>query len=97
VRGKRAVGRLGRDQPQVRASAGEQGGTAEEDGRDVQADLVDEPGVEELAIDVGAALDHHVLCPGGRLGLGQGGFDSLGEEDVGRAALLDDRFCGSVV
>ena len=38
VRGKRAVGRLGRDQPQVRAYAGEQGGAAaEEDGRDVMA------------------------------------------------------------
>src|ERR671916_2401421 len=66
VRGKRAVGRLGRDQPQVRAYAGEQVGTAaEEDGRDVQADLVDEPGVEVLAIHVGAALDLHVLFAGG--------------------------------
>src|SRR5829696_6860888 len=47
VRGKWAVGRLARDQPQVRAYAGEQGGTgAEDDGRDVQADLVDEPGAE---------------------------------------------------
>jgi hypothetical protein len=53
----------------------------------VQADLVDEPGVEELAIDVGAALDHHVLCPGGRLGFGHGGFDSLGDEDVQRVSV----------
>jgi hypothetical protein len=58
MRGKWAVGRPARDQPQVWAYAGEQGGTAaEEDGREVQADLVDEPGVEELAIDVGAAVD----------------------------------------
>src|SRR3712207_7775451 len=47
-------------------------------------------------IDVGAALDHHVLFAGGRLGLGHGGVDSLGNEDVAGAALLDDRLCGSV-
>jgi hypothetical protein len=42
VRGEKAVGRLARDQPQVRAYAGEQGGTAaEDDRRDMQADLVD--------------------------------------------------------
>ena len=35
-------------------------------------------------------------APAAASGLGQGGVDPLGDEDVGRAALLDDRFCGSV-
>ena len=47
MRGKRAVGRLGRDQPQVRAYAGEQGGTAEEDGRDVFGEALVVPSEEE--------------------------------------------------
>jgi hypothetical protein len=61
-----------------------------------KADLVDKPDVEELAIYVGAADDHHVPFAGRLPSLGHGGLDPLGDEDVARAALLDDRFRGPV-
>jgi hypothetical protein len=52
---------------------------------------VDFPDLEELAGDVCASVDLHVIRSSGLAGAEQGVLDPFGDEDVGRAASLDDR------
>ena len=57
---------------------------AQEDRRDVQLQLVDQPGCQVLVDDVGAAADEDVLVAGGLPRPLQGGLDSVGDEGEGR-------------
>src|SRR6266540_246594 len=70
---------------QVRADSFKEAlAAAEKERRDVDLDLVDEPGRQVLVDDVGAAADVDVLAAGRRLGLLEGGLDALSDEGEGR-------------
>src|SRR3954466_7310730 len=64
---------------------------AEQDRRDVQRELVDDPGNEGLAHSRGAACDVYAALPGRLARLCVSGVEAAGDEVEGRPALHLDR------
>jgi hypothetical protein len=64
---------------------------AEHDRREMQAQLVEQPGVEAMAHRLGAAGDGDVPGTGRVAGLGEGRLEAVGDEGERRAALHGHR------
>src|SRR5215218_259564 len=97
VRDRRRVLCFPRDELNIGAHAVEQASARyQDDGGEVQTDLVEQPSVQELPPNVRPAVDLNVLRAGGFSCLLQGHLDPVGDEDVRGATLFYDRLGGTM-